>query len=361
MNGRLYYVGVACREIAEKDKECVPCGVDVKILASYCHENNCAVHPLVVLVESGSDDDDDKEENKDDNCSDIACSIEREHFEHYLKAKFKSLDTTSMIHHTNNATYYYESSLGNWHVKEYDGYIYVVVTSVDYELIIAAEGLDALSDSILHQRKKDARTLRNYFRKNTGEAQALCCQQVAEAYQDFEDPGIPHTLMTKMDPEEVMKYSQAAKKLQVRYQEITAVKNQMHDNIQQVLENTAKMEDLKDLSDELLEGALVFKKNAKKLHNHFWKAKLAGAGLAAMVGGGVGLMAGGPAGAVLFTEMASVAGAQAIEMAIGAAVFGGLYLGADSVGSWAFSQPLRFLPPLANDRLKPYRPRKAQR
>jgi hypothetical protein len=181
----------------------------------------------------------------------------------------------------------------------------------------------------MHQRQKDARILRNYFRKNTAQAQVLCCQQVAEAYHDFEEPGIPHTLMTKMDPAEVTKYSQAAKKLQGRYQEIAAVKNQMHDNIQQVLENTAKMEDLKDLSDELLEGALVFKKYAKKLHNHFWNAKLAGAGLAAMLGGGVGLMAGGPAGAVLFTEMASVAGAQAIEMAIGAAIFGGLYLGAD--------------------------------
>ncbi len=58
------------------------------------------------------------------------------------------------------------------------------------------------------------------------------------------------------------------------------------DNIQQVLENTAKVEEhLKDLSDELLEGALVFKKNANKLHNHLWKAKLAGAaGLAACAG-----------------------------------------------------------------------------
>jgi hypothetical protein len=358
MNGRLYYVGVACRETVEKDKECAPCGVNVRVLASYCHDDNCAVHPLVLVRESDSDDD--KEEDKDDDCSDTACTIEMDHFEHYLKAKFKSMDATSMIH-TMNATYYFESSLGNWHVKEYNGCIYVIVTSVDYELIIAAEGLDALSDSILHQRQKDARILRKYFRTNTVEAQALCCQQVANAYQDFEEESIPHTLMTKMDPAEVMKYSQAAKKLQARYHEIAAVKNQMHDNIQQVLENTAKMEDLKDLSDELLEGALVFKKNAKKLHNHFWKAKLAGAGLAALVGGGVGLMAGGPAGAVLFTEMASVAGAQAIEVAIGAAVFGGLYLGADSVGSWAFSQPLRFLPPLANDRLKPYRPRKAQR
>jgi hypothetical protein len=257
-----------------------------------------------------------------------------------------------------NTTYYFESSLGNWHAKEYNGYIYVVVTSSDYELIIAAEGLDALSDSFEHQRKKDARILRKYFRKNSTEAQVLCCKQVAEAYQDFEEEGIPHTLMTKMDRDEVMKYSQAAKKLQARYQEVAAVKNQMYGNIQQVLENTAKIEDLKDLSDELLEGALVFKKNAKKLHNHFWKSKLAAAGLAAMVGGGVGLMAGGPAGAVFFTQMASVAGAQAIEMAIGAAVFGGLYLGADSVGSWAVSQPLRFLPPLANDRLKPYHPRK---
>jgi uncharacterized protein (DUF4415 family) len=209
--------------------------------------------------------------------------------------------------------------------------------------------LDALSDSFEHQQQCDARrVIRKYFRsKNTAEAQAqaqaLCCKQVAEAYQDFKEEGVPHALMTKIDRDVVENYSRTAKKFQTVYRQAAAVKKQMHENILQGVANIEKAEDLVDLSNDLLEGAKVFKKRAKKLHNHYWRAKMVGVGVAAVVGGGVGLMAGGPAGAVVLTEMASIAGAQAIETLVGAAIFGGLYLGADKVGSWAFSQTLRFM------------------
>jgi hypothetical protein len=82
MDGRLYFAAVACREAVQQDQETVPNGVDVRILASYCHAKNCAVHPL---LEESDDDEDDADE---------ACEIQSTHFEKYLKSKFQSMDTT---------------------------------------------------------------------------------------------------------------------------------------------------------------------------------------------------------------------------------------------------------------------------
>ena len=295
---------------------------------------------------------------------------------------------------------YFESpSLGSWHIKGLEepgmskSLIYVVVTSCDYSLVVAAECLDDLSETyqktLKEQESKQGSTWTSLFpspklfhrpdflpewmkRTNTNdssgndleeeddgdnankreeetktepstpEEQELspldqCCQWIAQTYGSPIEDGLPNQLHAQIDEE----YDETAKKMQRLFRQIEAAKEQLHQNIVGALENTEKIEDLQKVADDLVVQAAVFKKKAKKLKwkirpKEYYSNPLM---LAMALGFFLGFWAGGPTGAAVLTELSSVAAAQAVEAGAGALILATGYLGARSaMDRWAFRQ-----------------------
>mmetsp|Transcript_21082 Transcript_21082/g.29764 ORF Transcript_21082/g.29764 Transcript_21082/m.29764 type:complete len:201 (-) Transcript_21082:803-1405(-) len=167
-----------------------------------------------------------------------------------------------------------------------------------------------------------------------------CCAFMAMKYGDLGEGSAPNMLITEIDDELRLQYSESIRNL-IQITEV--LKNQMNDNIQGALENIEDAEEIKKQSAECLELAKVFKKRTKRLKWTLWakdkKYTIAGTTVVGAVGGVAGFMAGGPAGAAVFTGMTSVAAAQAIEASIGAAVFIGGFVGAKSaMKTWFWNQ-----------------------
>lgn len=221
-------------------------------------------------------------------------------------------------------------------MKRYEDYLYVIVTSQDYDLVVAAECLDDLTNGFLRLEKE-----RGKIEESCPDDPAtMCCQVLGQMYATFDEGSKAYSLRPLISKE----YSESARQLQECFRKVDKVKESIDQNIQKELENMEKAEDMAQLADDLLEQSKLFKKKAKKLQ---WRMKakyyvpVLGA---ATVGFMVGFLGGGPAGAFALTGMTSVAAAQAIEATAVGAVFAISYAGLGSTFKTStFRQGVHFL------------------
>lgn len=213
-----------------------------------------------------------------------------------------------------------------------------MVTVSDYPYYIAVEAMDEFSAiwcQALKMRNNDKRT----------QAMDGCCQVLALKYGTMEEGSAAHVLMTKVDPKVTREYSETTIEL---FEQVEELKQNMGNNIAQVLNRGEKLEDLAELTDKTLEECKLFKKRAEMLS---WsmlvknnRGVIIGTTLCTVAGGAVGFFLGGPLGAGVLTCMESVVLAQAIEASACAALFGGTALvGAKSAEKmWFWNQ--KFVP-----------------
>ena len=228
--------------------------------------------------------------------------------------------------------------MGSWHVKGINGITYIVVTSETFPEDVAAECLDEFSETYQRCGAK-------WFEKRRAVAQQACCCATFAKYSSLEIDSAPWILMNEVDQSCRLEYSKSVRKL---VDEVKSLEDKMHTNIVNELQNMERAEHLKELSDDCLEKAKVFRKKAKEVK---WKQRrknyavtAKGVAICATVGGVIGFLAGGPGGAVVLTGMSSVAGAEAVEASIMALVFGAGYLAAQSkVEEWSWSQRILVL------------------
>lgn len=228
--------------------------------------------------------------------------------------------------------------MGSWYVKGIDGTTYIVITSEIFPEDLAVECMDEFSETYEKVSKK-------WLNNRRKKAQSICCQAISLKYSSMEVETVPWALMNEVDEECRVEYSKSVQNL---VKEVKRLEDQMHDNIQNELKNIESAEELEDLTNDCLEKAKVFRKEAKKLK---WKTRwknlaISTKGIAAFtaIGGAIGFLAGGPGGAFALTTMSSVAGAQAIETSVVASLFGAGYLVAQSkVENWSWSQKFLFL------------------
>lgn len=269
---------------------------------------------------------------------------------------------------------YFESSLGSWHVKGLEekhghNYVYLVVTATEYSLVVAAECLDDLSETFQKTLLQEnpgrwkfiptlddvANHIPSVFRFGRGRGMGdnqndcapcispsdQCCEWIAETYGlPLEEENLPTQLYSQIGEE----YAQTAEKMQNLFRQVDETKDKLHQNILLALNNTEKAEDLHKVADDLVLQAAVFKKRAKKLKWRIRREQYSPLAAVLTIGFIAGFLAGGPGGAAVFTELTSVAAAQALEAGAGALIMGTGYLGASSAMSrWTFKQKFLIL------------------
>ena len=198
-------------------------------------------------------------------------------------------------------TYFEDAATGNWFIKGLKGGIYIVCTTVDYPKFIAIEALDEHFETAKGHVKSKWRPEK---RKNNLIA---CCQGLAEKWGTMEAGSAAYILMTEVDSDTRIKYSE---KVDALMQEVARVKDQMHQNMQNQLSNMEDADRLHQKSQEALEEAMVFKKKTQsvksKMRNKNNRLLAIGTGGSAAVGLTLGLLVGGPVGAAILTPVFAV-------------------------------------------------------
>jgi len=224
--------------------------------------------------------------------------------------------------------------MGKWYVKGLKGITYIVITSEVFPEELAMECMDEFSEAYEKVSKK-------FFTNRRKDAQRTCCQAIAFKYSSMEVDTVPYALMHQQDLKECrLEYSKSVRNL---VEQVNALEDQMHDNIQKQLNNIESAEKLEELTNDCLAKAKVFRKRAKKVKwQTRWKnvaTTAKGVAVFSAVGGTIGFLAGGPGGAFALTTMSSVAAAEVIEASVVASLFGAGYLMAQSrVENWSWSQ-----------------------
>ena len=198
-------------------------------------------------------------------------------------------------------TYYEDYSLGNWFMKGLKGGIYIICTTPDYPKFIAVEALDEhFETSKGHVKSK----WRPEKRKTNLKA---CCEGLATKWGTMEAGSAAYILMTEIDSETRIKYSE---KVDALMQEVLRAKDIMNNNIQNQLANTENATALHQKSQEALEEAAVFKKKTQKVRGKMRgknnQLLAIGTGGSAAVGATLGLLVGGPIGAAILTPIFAV-------------------------------------------------------
>ena len=153
-----------------------------------------------------------------------------------------------------------ESQLGQWYVKGYAGWTYMVTTSPKFPNDVAVECLDELYETI--QRAQSL-----WGPKRRANAQEACCRGIAMKYGTLEVGSAPHLIMTEIEAEVRDQYSKSIRDLM---DEVDDLKDQMAENIVEALGRGEKLERLQDMSRDLMDKAKVFRKRAKKLKWGMW-------------------------------------------------------------------------------------------
>jgi Synaptobrevin len=198
-------------------------------------------------------------------------------------------------------TYYEDARLGNWFMKGLRGGIYIICTTPDYPKFIAVEALDEhFETSKGHVRNK----WRPEKRKTNLKA---CCQGLATKWGTMEAGSAAYILMTEIDSETRIKYSE---KVDALMQEVLRAKEIMHSNMQNQLSNMDHADALHQKSQEALEEAMVFKKKTQavkgKMRGKNNQFIAIGTGGSAALGATLGLIVGGPIGAAILTPIFAV-------------------------------------------------------
>jgi hypothetical protein len=220
-------------------------------------------------------------------------------------------------------TYYEDRKLGNWFIKGLKGGIYIIATTPDYPKFIGLEALDEHYESAKGHVKNKWRPEK---RRNNLIA---CCQGLAAKWGTMEAGSAAYILMTEVDSETRIKYSD---KVDALMAEVSKVKETMHKNMVNQLANMEDADRLHQKSQEALEEAIVFKKKTKsvkgKMRGKNNRLLAIGTGGAATVGLTLGLLVGGPVGAAVL-----------------APVFAAGFLGASgAMSDWGLSQKMVVLP-----------------
>jgi hypothetical protein len=228
--------------------------------------------------------------------------------------------------------------LGCFHIKGIDGITYIAIFQEGFPDHIAAECLDEFSEGYQRCSAK-------WFEKRKQAAQHACTGAIFAKYSSLEVDSAAWILMNDTDETCRLEYSKSVRRL---VDEVKKLEDKMHHNIVQQLQNIDQAEHLQALSEDCLEKAKVFRKNAKKVkcrqRRRSYAVTAKGVAFFATAGGVVGFLAGGPGSALLFTSMSSVAGAEAIEASIMALIFGASYLAAESkIKDWTWNQRILFL------------------
>lgn len=198
-------------------------------------------------------------------------------------------------------TYYEDASTGHWFIKGLKGGIYIVCTTVDFPRFIAIEALDEHFETSKGQVKSKWRPEKR--RTNL----LACCQGLAEKWGTMEAGSAAYILMTEVDNDTRIKYSE---KVDALMQEVSRVKDAMHKNLQNQLSNMEDTDALHQKSQEALEEAMIFKKKTRavksKMRSKNNRVLAIGTGGAAAIGLTLGILVGGPIGAAILTPVFAV-------------------------------------------------------
>lgn len=185
--------------------------------------------------------------------------------------------------------------------------VFIVITVGVYPAFIATECVDEICE--LYQ---------SVLEKSSIEKNA-CCEAVAHKYASVEKGSFVDKLISKA-PDELKAECVESPKIHALNAKIEELKLVMHENIKEALEKTEKLEEIEKVSAENLELSKLFKKTSNELSVAMWmknnRMLIAAGTMAGAVGGIAGFLGGGPTGAFIFTELGSVALAQALEVAI---------------------------------------------
>jgi len=225
-------------------------------------------------------------------------------YERYAKYKLKNAQQDCFISLFSSS---HNGRMQKWYVKVLEGTIFIVITTDAYPDFIATECVDEISE--LYQ---------GVLKKSNGEKIA-CCEAVARKYGSFENNSFVNKLISEA-PDELKTECIDSKKIQTLNAKIEELKLVMQENIREALEKSEKLEEIEKVSAENLELSKLFKKTSNELSTALWmknnRMLLAAGTVAGTIGGIAGFLGGGPTGAFIFTELGSVALAQALEVAI---------------------------------------------
>ena len=236
----------------------------------------------------------------------------------------------------NNFNSFFPSQIGTWYAKGLDGWVCIVVTSFDYPNDVAVEAVDELCARFLKAKSK-------WFESRRNREKEACSAAIVMNYGTLKADSAAQVLMTQVDEDVRREYSKSIRNLMDQVEE---VKNEMQDNILELYAREERLDRLAELSEECLEQAKLFKKQAKDLHWKMWvknkRGVIVGTTLFTAAGAATGFLIRGPGGAALFTCMESVVAAEVVEASLFAALFAGGFLGAASLPKrWFWSQPFQ--------------------
>jgi Synaptobrevin len=216
-----------------------------------------------------------------------------------------------------------------WCVKGYSGWVYVVVTDVNYPDIVAIECLDELHEVVHRANQSWTKSQRDTRRRE-------CCLHIGQKYGTLDETSFAHDLLTCDNKKTYTKI--------VAYRDVLHYK--MSENIQNLLSHMEDIEALAANANELNAQAEVFKKHAQQLRRKVttggtWtKLAVTGIVVAGTSGFLAGFLAGGPASAVVLIGMDSIVGAQLIEASAGSLLFMAGFWGIHTAcDTWFWNQP----------------------